>query len=69
MTIHKIKEKFMEKRSYMIDDESQLLDFAKQAYIQNEISANEFRSAVKELELRGAQNLDFTFRDMEKVKA
>jgi len=61
MSIHELKEKFLQKRSYSIEDECQLLDFAKQSYINNEISVTEFRNAIRELEKLGAQNTEVIF--------
>ncbi len=62
MTIHELKEKFLRKRSYLIEDVTQLLDFAKQTYINNEISLREFRDVIRELEAAGAENFDTVFR-------
>jgi uncharacterized membrane protein len=62
MTIHELKQKFMQKRSYSIEDVSQLLDFAKQTYINNEITVKEFRNIIRELENLGAKNPDFTYQ-------
>lgn len=58
MTILELKEKFLQKRSYSNEDACQLLDFAKQTYINNEISLKEFRNVIRELEALGAQNTD-----------
>lgn len=62
MTIHELKEKFLQKRSYLIEDVTQLLDFAKQTYINNEISVREFRDVIRELEAAGAELNDTVFR-------
>ncbi|MBM7713599.1 putative membrane protein [Bacillus thermophilus] len=56
MSIHELKQKFMMKRSHAIEDVSQLLDFAKQTYINNEITVKEFRNIIRELEALGARN-------------
>ncbi|MFD1707166.1 YppF family protein [Siminovitchia sediminis] len=69
MTIHELKEKFVEKRSYAIEDACQLLDFAKQTYINNEISLKEFRNVIRELEEIGAQNIDVFFESAVKAEA
>lgn len=69
MTIHELKEKFFQKRSYPIEDTCQLLDFAKQTYINNEISLKEFRSIIRELEALGAHNVDVDFESAVKTEA
>lgn len=61
MSIHELKEKFMQKRSYSIEDECQLLDFAKQSYVNNEISLKEFRNAIRELEELGVKSTEVIF--------
>lgn len=58
MSIHELKQKFLQKRSHSIEDVSQLLDFAKQTYINNEITVKEFRNIIRELEALGARNPD-----------
>lgn len=55
MTIHELKQKFMQKRAYDEEDASRLLDFAKQAYIAEEISVSEYRTIIRELEANGAE--------------
>ncbi|MDQ0176160.1 YppF family protein [Bacillus chungangensis] len=50
MNVHELKEKFMQKKQYAVESLNELLVFAKQAYIRNEINVNEYRSIVRELE-------------------
>ncbi len=69
MTIHELKEKFFQKRSYSIEDTCQLLDFAKQTYINNEITLKEYRCIVRELEALGAYNVDVDFESAIKTEA
>ena len=69
MTIHELKERFFQKRSYSIEDTCQLPDFAKQTYINNEISLKEFRNVIRELEALGAQNIDVFFESAIKTEA
>jgi hypothetical protein len=54
MDIHELKSKFIQSRDYQTDDVNALMDFAKKAYIHNEISIKEYRLLVRELENQGA---------------
>ena len=55
MNVHELKSKFLLRREYETDNVNDLLDFAKNAYINNEISINEYRNLVRELEAQGAE--------------
>lgn len=55
MNIHELKSLFIQKRNYSYENVNELLDFAKMTYIHNEISINDFRQIVRELELLGAE--------------
>ncbi|WP_312472886.1 YppF family protein [Neobacillus sp.] len=54
MDINQLKSKFNQSRDYNTDDINALMDFAKKAYIQNEIGIKEYRQLVRELENQGA---------------
>ncbi|WP_160721281.1 YppF family protein [Bacillus sp. USDA818B3_A] len=54
MDIRELKSKFIQSRDYSTDDVNALLDFAKSAYIHNEIDIREYRLLVRELENQGA---------------
>ncbi|PLR80447.1 hypothetical protein CVD25_01615 [Bacillus canaveralius] len=54
MNIQELKTKFSSIRDYRTEDVNELLDFAKKAYIHNEISINDYRNLVRELEASGA---------------
>ncbi|MFZ7943075.1 MULTISPECIES: YppF family protein [Bacillaceae] len=54
MDIRELKSKFNQSRDYSTDDVNELMDFAKKAYIHNEISIKEYRLLVRELENQGA---------------
>ncbi|PLS03571.1 YppF family protein [Neobacillus cucumis] len=54
MDIRELKGKFIQSRDYSTDDVNTLLDFAKRAYILNEIGIKEYRVLVRELENLGA---------------
>jgi len=54
MDIRELKSKFNQSRDYNTDDVNALMDFAKKAYIHNEISIKEYRLLVRELEKYGA---------------
>lgn len=54
MVIRSLKSKFIQSREYNTDDVNTLLDFAKKAYIHNEIDIKEYRLLVRELEAHGA---------------
>ena len=54
MDIRELKSKFIQSRDYITDDVNALMDFAKVAYIQNDINIKEYRHLVRELEKQGA---------------
>ncbi|MBY0145433.1 YppF family protein [Neobacillus niacini] len=54
MDIRSLKSKFNQSRDYNTDDVNALMDFAKKAYIHNEIDIKEYRLLVRELEAQGA---------------
>ncbi|MEH7491062.1 YppF family protein [Neobacillus niacini] len=54
MDILSLKGKFNQSRDYSTDDVNTLMDFAKKAYIHNEINIKEYRLLVRELEALGA---------------
>ncbi|MEH7303484.1 YppF family protein [Neobacillus drentensis] len=54
MDIRELKSKFIQTRDYTTDDVNALMDFAKKAYIQNDINIKEYRLLVRELEKQGA---------------
>lgn len=45
---------FTEVRKHTPEHVNELLDFAKRSYVQNEISFNDYRILMRELELQGA---------------
>lgn len=55
MYVHDLKEKFSLHKQYTTEDVNELLDFAKKAYILNEISSSEYKNLVRELESQGAK--------------
>lgn len=55
MQVHELKRKFIQFREYEPETVNVLLDFAKRVYIHNEISINEYRNLVRELESLGAE--------------
>ncbi|WP_026581104.1 YppF family protein [Bacillus sp. J33] len=54
MNVHELKKKFQQLRDYTPECVNELLDFAKKAYIHNEISSTDYRNLVRELEAQGA---------------
>ncbi|MBE3569692.1 MAG: hypothetical protein IMW92_06105 [Bacillales bacterium] len=54
MTIHELKEKFLKKKSYPPHDFNQLLDFARNLYLLNELPLRDYRDVVRDLETAGA---------------
>jgi hypothetical protein len=54
MDIRELKSKFIQSRDYTTDDVNALMDFAKKAYIHNDINIKEYRHLVRELEKQGA---------------
>ncbi|WP_121612047.1 YppF family protein [Mesobacillus foraminis] len=55
MNVHELKIMFSQARDYTPSHVNELLDFAKKAYVYNEISFKEYRCLVRELELQGAE--------------
>ncbi|WP_042457745.1 YppF family protein [Neobacillus dielmonensis] len=55
MDIRDLKSKFLHSRDYSTEDVNALMDFAKKAYIHNEITIKEYRQLVRELESLGAK--------------
>ena len=55
MRVHELKKKFFEERQYTAEDANVLLDFARKAYIYNEIASSEYKRLVRELEALGAK--------------
>ena len=54
MNVHELKTLFAQTKEYTPEHVNELLDFTKKSYIQNEITINEYRNLVRELELQGA---------------
>ncbi|MBG9546550.1 YppF family protein [Cytobacillus firmus] len=54
MNVHELQMKFHQLREYTPENVNELLDFAKKAYIHNEISSTDYRILVRELEAQGA---------------
>lgn len=55
MYVHELKEKFANHKQYSTEDVNELLDFAKKAYVTNEITSSEYKKLVRELESLGAK--------------
>jgi hypothetical protein len=56
MNVHELTLKFIQVRNHTPEHANELLDFAKKAYVHNEISFSDYRILVRELELKGATN-------------
>jgi hypothetical protein len=54
MNISELKTRFIESKDYPTDNVNQLLDFAKKAYIHNEINIKEYSLLIRDLEAKGA---------------
>ncbi|XJZ26007.1 YppF family protein [Bacillota bacterium Lsc_1132] len=54
MDIRELKSRFIQVRNYPANGVNELMDFAKKAYVQNEISIKEYRLLVRDLEAQGA---------------
>lgn len=55
MDIRELKSRFIQSRDYNTDDVNTLMDFAKKAYINNEIDIKKYRLLIRELESLGAE--------------
>ncbi|MDP4083840.1 MAG: YppF family protein [Bacillota bacterium] len=54
MNIDELKERFIQNKEYTPENINELMDFAKKAYIHNEINIKEYSLLVRELEAQGA---------------
>lgn len=54
MNICELKTRFILAKEYPADDVNELLDFAKKAYIDNDINIKEYSLLVRDLEAKGA---------------
>ncbi|WP_174733971.1 YppF family protein [Mesobacillus harenae] len=54
MNVNELKLLFAQMRDYTPESVNELLDFAKKSYIHNEISINDYRILVRDLESQGA---------------
>jgi hypothetical protein len=54
LNISELKNRFFESKDFSADNVNQLLDFAKKAYIHNEINIKEYSLLVRDLEAKGA---------------
>lgn len=54
MNISELKNRFIQSRDFSTDNVNQLLDFAKNAYIHNEINIKEYSLVIRDLEAKGA---------------
>lgn len=54
MDINELKCRFLQSRDFATDNVNELMDFAKRAYIQNEITIKEYHILVGDLEAQGA---------------
>lgn len=54
MDILELKERFYQSRNYSAIDVNELMDYAKKAYIHNEINIKDYRLIVGMLEAQGA---------------
>lgn len=54
MNVHELNQKFIKLKNYSPESVNELLDFAKKAYIYNEISTSDYRKLVRDLESQGA---------------
>ncbi|MCQ6277878.1 YppF family protein [Bacillus sp. EB600] len=58
MNISELKSRFIKCKEYSTDNVNQLLDFAKKAYIHNEINIKEYSLLIRDLEANGAMTPD-----------
>ncbi|MDP4106465.1 MAG: YppF family protein [Bacillota bacterium] len=54
MNISELKNRFIQSKDFSTDNVNQLLDFAKKAYIHNEINIKEYSLLIRDLEAKGA---------------
>jgi hypothetical protein len=54
LNINELKNRFIQSKDFSTDNVNQLLDFAKKAYIHNEINIKEYSLVIRDLEAKGA---------------
>ncbi|WP_223701996.1 YppF family protein [Sutcliffiella deserti] len=54
MVLEELRHKFVTCKSYEPIEENELMDFARQLYLREELSIGQFRTVIKELERIGA---------------
>lgn len=54
MNISELKSLFIQSKDYSTENVNELLDFARKAYIHNEINIKEYSLLVRDLEAKGA---------------
>ena len=68
MLVHELMEKFSLQKNYSPENVNALLDFAKKAYIFNEITTRQYKNLVRELESRGAKIPDDLSQDQSLIE-
>lgn len=63
MVLEDLRQKFVACKSYEPNEHNELMDFARKQYLQGELSINQFRHLIQELEIMGAVPPN-TFEDM-----
>ena len=54
MVLDELRQRFISNKCYEPMEPNELLDFARQLYIKNELSITQYRIIIKELEQKGA---------------
>jgi hypothetical protein len=63
MVLEELRHKFVTCKSYEPMEQNELMDFARQLYLRGDLSIGQFRSIIRELELKGAVQPN-TFEDI-----
>jgi hypothetical protein len=63
MTVTELKNKFIATRNYEPMDANELLDYARQLYLRNELTLGVYRHLVRDLEALGAYKPDDETRE------
>lgn len=63
MILGDLKRAFVQKKGYQAQDENELLDFARQQYLEGKICISEYRKLTQELETNGATKPAYTIAE------
>ncbi|HDR7792622.1 TPA: YppF family protein [Bacillus luti] len=54
MVLEDLKQAFSQKKGYYTESANELLDFARHCYLEGKLCISDYRTLIKELEIKGA---------------